>query len=119
MPLWLHPSPPVTDIPAANPSGDPADTGGARRDRIQNDTRRRSAERVDMPDGKDGFMLFFRAESILSWADYIRVNRPNDDDEGSDPAQAANDFKRLSVARPMRLWGNIPQTASRRTRSGC
>jgi len=97
--LWLHPHPPVTDDPAATPSGDPDDADGSRRDRIQDDTRRRSAERVDMPDGKDGFMLFFRAESILSWADYIRVNRPNDDDEDSDPAQAANDFKRLSVAR--------------------
>lgn len=97
VPLWLHPNPPIAALAAANDYSDPDGAERTKRDRIQNDARRRSAERVDMPDGKDGFMLFFRAESILSWADYIRVNRPNDED--SDPTSAADDFKRLSVAR--------------------
>jgi nitric oxide reductase NorD protein len=99
VPLWLHPHPPIVDEPAAARGGDPAAESGSSRQRIENDARRRKAERVDMPDGKDGFMLFFRAESILSWADYIRVNRPNEDDEDSNPSEAADDFKRLSVAR--------------------
>ena len=99
VPLWLHPHPPAVDAPDATRGGDPAAESKSSKQRIENDTRRRKAERVAMPDGKDGFMLFFRAESILSWADYIRVNRPNDDDEDSDPTAAANDFKRLAVAR--------------------
>ena len=99
VPLWLHPNPPVDLLPAAAKAGDPADETGGRQDPVQDDSRRRKAERADMPDSKDGFMLFFRAESILSWADYIRVNRPNEDDEDSDPTQAANDFNKLSMAR--------------------
>lgn len=99
VPLWLHPNPPIAATAATNKADDPDGAERNKRDRIQNDARRRKAERVDMPDGKDGFMLFFRAESILSWADYIRVNRPNEDDEDSNPSEAADDFKSLSVAR--------------------
>lgn len=99
VPLWLHPNPPSAESSSARESAEPDATESAKHDRIQEDTRRRNAERVDMPESKDGFMLSFRAESILSWADYVRVNRPNEDDEDSDPAAAANDFKRLSMAR--------------------
>ena len=99
IPLWLHPSPPVSAPGSAASHDDPAPQRNSADNRVQDDKRRRSAERVDMPDGKDGFMLFFRAESILSWADYIRVNRPTEDDEDSDPASAANDMKRLAIAR--------------------
>ncbi len=97
--LWLHPHPPTADLPSTKRSDDPTDAESTKRDRIQNDTRRRKAQRVDMPEDKNGMMLFFRAESILSWADYIRVNRPTEDDEDSDPTQAADDFKRMSIAR--------------------
>lgn len=97
VPLWLHPNPPrsATDTVPARDDSVPQDSA---RTRVQDDQRRRSAERVDMPDGKEGFMLCFRAESILSWADYIRVNRPTEDDEDADPA-AADDMKRLALAR--------------------
>jgi nitric oxide reductase NorD protein len=98
LPLWLHPSPPAPAAATTSPGKDPAPQAGSTCERVQDDPRRRSAERVDMPEGKDGFMLFFRAESILSWADYMRINRPTEDDEDSDPA-AADDMKRLSLAR--------------------
>lgn len=98
VPLWLHPNPPVSATGAASTGNDPAPQADSARNRVQDDPRRRAAERVDMPEGKDGFMLFFRAESILSWADYIRVNRPTEDDEEDDPA-AADDMKRLALAR--------------------
>jgi len=97
--LWLHPHPPIAELPSANKSADPSDASSAKRERVKNDTRRRKAERVEMPEDKNSLMLFFRAESILSWADYIRVNRPTEEDEDSDPTQAADDFKRLSMAR--------------------
>jgi len=98
LPLWLHPNPPLREGAAGKASSEPGAENG-QRGRVQDDPRRRGAERVDAPDGKDGFILFFRAESILSWADYIRVNRPTEDDEDEDPAQAANDLKRLAMAR--------------------
>lgn len=97
LPLWLHPHPPRAGG-AASAAKDPPAHSQSGNTRVQQDPRRRAAERVDMPDGKDGFMLFFRAESILSWAEYVRVDRPTEDDEGSD-ATAADDMARLSVAR--------------------
>jgi nitric oxide reductase NorD protein len=50
-----------------------------------------------MPDNKNPFMLFFRAESIFSWAEYVKVNRPTEED--SDPnTEAASDLDQMSVA---------------------
>lgn len=93
--LWLHPDPPVS-APAAAVGGEPQqhERGG---DTGKGNDRRYRAERVEMPDGKNGFMMFFRAESILSWAEYIKVNRPTEEDEAPDGG-AAEDLDRLSVA---------------------
>ena len=41
-----------------------------------------------MPDGKNGLNLPFRAESLLSFAEYVKVNRGQDDDASDDPARA-------------------------------
>lgn len=93
--LWLHPLPPQ-NTPAQASTTDPASHEGGNTQKNKND-RRYQAERVDMPDGKDGFMMFFRAESILSWAEYIKVNRATEEDEAPDD-QAAEDMDKLSVA---------------------
>ncbi len=93
--LWLHPLPPQT-TPAQPGNTEPASHEGGNSQKNKND-RRYQAERVDMPDGKDGFMMFFRAESILSWAEYIKVNRATEEDEAPDD-QAAEDMDKLSVA---------------------
>src|SRR5512142_9367 len=93
--LWLHPNPPASE-PASGNSRDPQSHEGGSNTKNKND-RRYQAERVDMPNGKDGFMMFFRAESIFSWAEYIKVNRPTEEDEPPDE-RAADDLDRLSVA---------------------
>lgn len=93
--LWLHPDPPVSS-PASGSSSEPENHEGGDSKKSEKD-RRYQAERVDMPDGKDGFMLFFRAESIFSWAEYIKVNRPTEEDEPPDD-RPAEDLDRLSVA---------------------
>ena len=95
--LWLHPNPPAS-MPANGSDAEPQNH--QRTNKIKNikDDRRHQAERVEMPEGKDSFMMSFRAESILSWAEYIKVNRPTEDDELSDE-RAAEDLDRLSVAR--------------------
>lgn len=98
--LWLHPAPPRDQAASVPTSAAPDSTNGGDRRNTRDDPRRRQGERVEMPDGKDGFMLFFRAESILSWAEYVRVNRPTeDDDNDTDPASAADDFRTMSIAR--------------------
>jgi nitric oxide reductase NorD protein len=62
--------------------------------------RKHSAERTDMPNGKDGFLMMFRAESLFSWTEYINVNRPQDEeDDLESAAQAAEDMDSMTVAR--------------------
>ncbi|MCL6555793.1 MAG: VWA domain-containing protein [Burkholderiales bacterium] len=94
VPLWLHPSPPPTPATATRSGHAGTSIGG----RAKEDRRRRQGERVDVRDGRDAFLLFFRAESILSWADYIRVHRPTEENGDADPA-AADDIDRLAIAR--------------------
>ena len=93
--LWLHPDPPAGETAKGKPN-DPQDHEAGASINKEND-RRYQAERVDMPDSKDGFMMSFRAESILSWAEYIKVNRPTEEDDSPD-GRPAEDLDRLSVA---------------------
>lgn len=97
VPLWLHPEPPLIESVsgAAGESQPPEANGSSKGD----DRRRYQAERVDMPDDRNGFMLFFRAESIFSWTEYVKVNRPTEEDEDFGADHAAHDLERLSVAR--------------------
>ena len=50
--------------------------------------KRHQAERADMPENESPFIMMFRAESLLSWAEYIKVNR--DTDEDPDPDSDSN-----------------------------
>lgn len=93
--LWLHPDPPV-NLPAVGGGKEPESHEGGDSKKSENN-RRYQAERVDMPDGKNGFMLYFRAESIFSWAEYIKVNRATEEDDPPDE-RPAEDLDRLSVA---------------------
>ena len=67
--------------------------------RTQQDTKRRRAERAEDTSSKDGLVMFFRAESILSWSEFVRVNRTGDDDDNQDAGQVADDMEHLSIAR--------------------
>ena len=95
--LWLHPNPPPAgpNAPGQGEAADQQEGGGSEKQESQ---KRYQAERTDAPDGKNGFMMFFRAESILSWAEYVKVNRPTQEDEAPDAA-AADDLDRLTVTR--------------------
>ncbi len=93
--LWLHPNPPAS-VPAGSSGKEPENHESGDSKKSESD-KRYKAERADMPDGKDGFMLYFRAESIFSWAEYIKVNRPTEEDDAPDE-RPAEDLDRLSVA---------------------
>lgn len=101
VPMWLYPSPAQIDRrtrpdDAANTPQDPDDEHGKTVDAAQ---QRQQATREDMPDGKDGFILPFRAESLVSWAEYVKVNRGLDEDPEEDAAKAAPDMDKLAIAR--------------------
>ncbi len=92
--LWLHPQPPLAT--GAARGGGPGE--GGRAGRTTADRRRRRAEQVALPERQDGLLMPFRAENVLTWAEFVRVNRPTEeDDPGS--AHAADDLDVLSVTR--------------------
>ena len=94
VPLWLYPS------PAALPRGRNADkqnpeNAGAKQEEAER--KQYQAERVDMPDNESPMILMFRAESLLSWAEFVRVNRATDEDENPDAGAAAESLDKLSL----------------------
>ncbi|WP_412480962.1 nitric oxide reductase activation protein NorD [Azonexus sp. IMCC34839] len=57
------------------------------------------AEQVETPDNKNPMLIMFRAESLPTWAEYVRVNRAYDEDENPDAKNTARDLERLSLTR--------------------
>lgn len=98
VPLWLHPEPPAArgELRKRN-QGEPQQPEGSKVGKDE-EARKRAAERVEMPKPDSPFVLLFRAESLFSWAEFIKVNRDLDEDENEDAAKAANDLDFLSVA---------------------
>jgi len=98
VPLWPHPEPPgSSSSQSAAGDGAPESGGGARTEKSR---RKHLAERTDVPEDKNGFLMMFRAESIFSWAEYVKVNRPQDDEDDAKSAQlAAEDIDSLTIAR--------------------
>lgn len=93
IPLWLYPAAPTTAAPAARRDSD--SHGGSQP--AEHDRQRRRAERSELPERQNSFLSPFRSESLLSWADYVRVNRPTEDDLTADAARVADEMDRLSV----------------------
>ncbi len=65
------------------------------------DTARQAhrVERVEQPQEKHGMLMIFRAESLLSVAEFIKVNRSSDDEPDDNAADAAANLDHLSLAR--------------------
>ncbi|MDS4041686.1 MAG: VWA domain-containing protein [Candidatus Competibacter sp.] len=98
MPLWLYP-PPASTVVRSRRRDEGDARPGSGKGPTERDRQRRRAEQVDLPERKNSFLLPFRAESLLSWAEFVRVNRPTDDDPESNAARAADDMDVLSVTR--------------------
>lgn len=95
--LWLTGSPPGGA--AKRRSGaDPEQTvDGGPPAFEENERRAHRAEQVDMPKEKNGLLIFFRAESLLAVAEFLKINRPTDDDPDPNAAKAARDLDHLSL----------------------
>lgn len=57
------------------------------------------AEQVEAPDNKNALVMIFRAESLPTWAEYVRVNRAYDEDPDPNARDAAKDLDQLSLMR--------------------
>lgn len=62
------------------------------------DPTRRKAERVRDERHAAPLMLFFRAESILSWGEFTKVQRADDDSDDGNALEAARDMDVLAIA---------------------
>lgn len=99
VPVWLYPLPPQPAAAKRRPrkADQEQEEGESPREEAAAN-KRYQAERVDMPDNQSPFLFMFRAESLLSWAEYVKVNRALDDDPNPDAGRAAENLDKLSVA---------------------
>lgn len=95
VPLWLY-SPRVAPAPVAR-TGSAAQGNGTAAPPPVATTSRVQAEHTAAPDGEAPFLFPFRAESLLSWAEFVRVNRACDEEADPHAARAAADMERLHV----------------------
>ena len=67
--------------------------------------RRRQGERAEMP-GEDKGLVTIRMENILTWGEYVRVDRGTDEEDDLERAKtAAEDMDRIAVARDRKASG--------------
>lgn len=99
--LWLQSvdSAPSAARAASEEAAETPDPKRKRADKpVPHDRKRRRATRSEDSSNKNGLVLFFRAESILSWSEYVRVNRTGDDEDDQDCSQVADDLAQLHLA---------------------
>lgn len=97
VPLWLHPAQDGANETRAAAKGEPQQPIEKSKVSTDSEARKRRAESVETPDNKSPFMLLFRAESLFTWAEYVKVDRPLDEDDNDNAEKAANDLDILSV----------------------
>ncbi|CAL95714.1 nitric oxide reductase activation protein NorD [Azoarcus olearius] len=96
--LWLAP-PPAASADSPAPTRQHSDHAAAATANNDEERRAHRAERVDTPQQKHGLLMLFRAESLLSVAEFIKLDRSTDDDPDPDAASAAAGLDHLSLAR--------------------
>ena len=97
--LWSHPTPP--SMPAVRRKDDDDETDAKATLHNQKESkkqRRYRAKQAEQDERKNGPLMIFRAESIFTWDNFVKVNRHDDDDELGD-LRAADDMDELAIAR--------------------
>lgn len=98
VPLWLHPSPPQLKTEKHNETDDVDEDQQKGHSKEIKEQNRRKGERTDDVDGRDG-LLAFRLESVMSWAEFVPVDRTADEDDEENAERVANDLDVLSITR--------------------
>lgn len=94
--LWLHPSPPLQNAVAGHDDDDDAEADGKTRDDA---ARKRHGERVEATEREAG-LVALRMENILTWGEFVNVNRETEEDE--DGNSVAAEMETLSITRNKR-----------------
>ncbi|MEY4591350.1 MAG: nitric oxide reductase activation protein [Pseudomonadota bacterium] len=93
VPMWLWPVDSGQALPAKDRQHQDSDNSSAQ----EHQGERKKAERVDAPESEHGLLMIFRAESLFSWAEFVRVNRSLDDDPDPNAGAAADSIDKMSV----------------------
>lgn len=98
--LWLGDLMPGEAATARGGRGAEA-SANAQNKRDERETERQAhrVERVDQPQEKHGLLMIFRAESLLSVAEFLKVKRSTDDDPDDNAADAAANLEQLALSR--------------------
>jgi nitric oxide reductase NorD protein len=105
VPLWLHPHPPC--LAGAGSARSDADEQTDREGEAEamDGRRRKRAERVALSE-REGGLITIRMENILTWGEYVPVDRATDEEDDLKRARAAaEDTDQLAVARDRRASG--------------
>ncbi len=98
-PLWLWLSPaPVHSEGGRKAKEQQGDASGAPKNLSANDKRRRAAKAIRDERNDAPFMMMFRAESFMSWTEFTKVNRADDDEDDGKQLAAANNMDELAIA---------------------
>lgn len=85
----------AADTGASDPKGQgerpESDPGAANR-------KRRRSQRVEEPNQRTAMLLPSKIESIMSWSEFVKLDRGTDDDEDPNATAAADDMDQLSLA---------------------
>lgn len=93
VPLWLTPVTESTVTQKPRQHQETAESSGSNEHQVE----RKQAERTDAPESEHGLLMIFRAESLFSWAEYVKVNRSVDDDPDDKAGAAAANMEQLNV----------------------
>ena len=96
--LWLHPAPPRPSGPAGPGSDGPDPEAGGNTKKRKD--KKRQAERTENPE-KEGGLLGMRMETILGWAEFLKINRAaeEDDQDDDEAAEMADDMDQVTITR--------------------
>jgi len=104
VPLWLHPDPPLP-LGVTPPAPDRDQERNPEDPSANLGRRRRQAERTEMPK-KDAGLIGIRMEYILTWGEFVRVDRATDEEDDLNRAKAAaEDMDQIAVARDRKASG--------------
>lgn len=95
VPLWLYPG---RNLAPLQHSGDVQEPAASEVQQKSTANIRRQAEFADDPDGRNGLLLF-RLESLLSWSEFIPVDRTADDADDADAGKIAEDLDLITLSR--------------------
>ncbi len=98
VPLWLHPHPPAPPASKQEAAAQPEPSGHKDDNRKLEDMARRRAARSEAAESTGG-LIALRMENILSWGEYVRLDRSSEEEDDSEQAEAvARDLEQLALS---------------------